>query len=753
MKKNKNGFFLPETIVVISIVAVVLLGVFQVFSSVFLRYTETEKYNTVNSLNAVAAVQKYLESTSVNFEDVLGDAYYLDITDNSSSEIFNRIKEEYSIDKAYLIDLNQLFQDDNIGVFNVNTRKYLETFNKQNGIILVAVVNGNEFASSKVSASLSVKLIGDESNEYAVYVKLGSSFVDPGYKNWNGTEPTKTWETPLDINQEGTYYLVYDFDGYLVRRKVVVISKIDFEYDYTGSVQTFTAPVSGTYKVELWGAQGGGEKGGMGGYTSGLITLVKGEKLFVNVGQKGPANATTTNVGGYNGGGYSGNDGGAKSYGGGGATDVRLVAGSWNDTKSLNSRIMVAAGGAGTTSAITTLAGGGGGLIGINGTSSNATYNTRTYLPIGSNQTGVGFAYETTKRQGAFGYAIQSNTSGWGGGGGGGYYGGSNGHGTTGSGGSSYISGHTGSVAIISESDSSPKSGCTTGTSDNSCSTHYSGKMFTNTIMIDGQGYNWTNEKGEQVQMPSPSGVVYATGEGHSGNGYAKIALVTGENSSSEMGQPVKNGLKVWLDANYNTKTSHSNTTTTWKDLSGNGIDGVINGAVWGINYLKFDGSNDWVKLTQMNYSNYTIEIVTMPEALPSSEVDLVANFESGGYGLVFVNGYAKNLSYVSSAYKEAKVPTISTINTKYSIAGSYDGKTLKVYMNGNLSSSLSLTGSIGTAGSSTVMAIGANPAGSSANGNYYNGRVYSVRIYNRALTDAEIQENYKVDNSNYKIN
>ena len=153
------------------------------------------------------------------------------------------------------------------------------------------------------------------------------------------------------------------------------------------------------------------------------------------------------------------------------------------------------------------------------------------------------------------------------------------------------------------------------------------------------------------------------------------------------------------------------------------------------------------------NNSEYNPAIKEFNVFLPSSEVDLVANFESGGYGLVFVNGYAKNLAYVSSAYKEAKVPTISTINTKYSIAGSYDGKTLKVYMNGNLASSLSLTGSIGTAGSSTVMAIGANPAGSSVNGNYYNGRVYSVRIYNRALTDAEIQENYKVDNSNYKIN
>ena len=31
--------------------------------------------------------------------------------------------------------------------------------------------------------------------------------------------------------------------------------------------------------------------------------------------------------------------------------------------------------------------------------------------------------------------------------------------------------------------------------------------------------------------------------------------------------------------------------------------------------------------------------------------------------------------------------------------------------------------------------------------------KMTKVRIYNRALTDAEIQENYKVDNSNYKIN
>lgn len=429
MKKNKNGFFLPETIVVISIVAVVLLGVFQVFSSVFLRYTETEKYNTVNSLNAVAAVQKYLESTSVNFEDVLGDAYYLDITDNSSSEIFNRIKEEYSIDKAYLIDLNQLFQDDNIGVFNVTTRKYLETFNKQNGIILVAVVNGNEFASSKVSASLSVKLIGDESNEYAVYVKLGSSFVDPGYKNWNGTEPTKTWETPLDINQEGSYYLVYDFDGYLVRRKVVVISKIDFEYDYTGSVQTFTAPVSGTYQLEVWGAQGG-SSGGVGGYSIGTVYLTENQVLYINVG--GAGNGTK---GGYNGGGTALTGG----YGGGGATHIATKSGLLSTLSSNIDNVLIVAGGGGGNGA----SGAGGSAGGISG-SKGVDGECSNKAGSGGTQTAGGACVDTSySNKGSFGAGGAGKGGNNGGAGGAGLYGGASGTGGGcyggGGGGSSYI--------------------------------------------------------------------------------------------------------------------------------------------------------------------------------------------------------------------------------------------------------------------------------------------------------------------------
>jgi hypothetical protein len=118
------------------------------------------------------------------------------------------------------------------------------------------------------------------------------------------------------------------------------------------------------------------------------------------------------------------------------------------------------------------------------------------------------------------------------GGGGGGYYGGYSGsinaaNGTSGgSGGSSYASGHTGCVAITSVDDQNPKTDCTTGTSDNSCSVHYSRKVFTNTVMIDGAGYAWTNIESALTPMPDPAGGNYASGAGHRGNGVARITLL-----------------------------------------------------------------------------------------------------------------------------------------------------------------------------------------------------------------------------------
>lgn len=111
--------------------------------------------------------------------------------------------------------------------------------------------------------------------------------------------------------------------------------------------------------------------------------------------------------------------------------------------------------------------------------------------------------------------------------GGSGYYGGGGGnnatHVSSGAGGSSYISGHLGCVAIKSQQDQTAKTNTEPTIED---SYHYSNKVFTDTIMIDGNGYQWTNQKQEQMLMPKIDKSKYELGKGNIDNGKAKITLL-----------------------------------------------------------------------------------------------------------------------------------------------------------------------------------------------------------------------------------
>ena len=296
--------------------------------------------------------------------------------------------------------------------------------------------------------------------------------------------------------------------------------KVQVNLDLTGGVvettytepkeYTYTVPATGTYKIELWGAQGLSEYGGKGGYTKGEIKLNQNDNFYVYVG----------GTNGYNGGGSSSN----KS--GGGATDVRLTTGTFDNFDSLKSRIMVAAGGGAVTNNDSgALAGNAGGLVGYDGVAHS--YVGSTYIGTGASQSSGGKigSSATSGTNGTFGIGGTGgvgpgdpNHTGCGGGGG--YYGGGASAWHAGSGGgSSYISGHNGCDAISSNS--------TEGSITHSGqSVHYSGKVFTNTVMIDGQGYSWTNTKGALQRMPNPSGGYYASGIGNSGNGVAKITLL-----------------------------------------------------------------------------------------------------------------------------------------------------------------------------------------------------------------------------------
>jgi Glycine rich protein len=64
-----------------------------------------------------------------------------------------------------------------------------------------------------------------------------------------------------------------------------------FEFDYTGSLITFTVPINGTYQIIAFGAQGGGNlagaPGGLGAEIGGDFTLMQGEMLRIAVGGAG----------------------------------------------------------------------------------------------------------------------------------------------------------------------------------------------------------------------------------------------------------------------------------------------------------------------------------------------------------------------------------------------------------------------------------------------------------------------------------
>lgn len=293
------------------------------------------------------------------------------------------------------------------------------------------------------------------------------------------------------------------------------VDKFSSEYDYTGTVQEFKAYFPGQYRVQLWGAQGGSyneTEGGKGAYTDGTITLAKGDILYVYVG-----GTTTDRNPGYNGGGRGGTTGDGYNTGGGGATDVRLLSGdgAWDDEASLKSRIMVAAGGSGVSCYSGCVSGGAGGsLYGYQGSSTGS--GAAHELATGGTQISAGYGINASGPISGFGFSTQTGE--YGSGGGGGYWGGGSGGATSrrvssGAGGSSFISGQRGCVAISSSESLDPIEGCGSINIDYECSVHYSGKVFTNNEMIDGED-NMPNYEGTGLIL------------GNSGNGHAKITFM-----------------------------------------------------------------------------------------------------------------------------------------------------------------------------------------------------------------------------------
>ena len=298
-----------------------------------------------------------------------------------------------------------------------------------------------------------------------------------------------------------------------IKLKALWIKPNSYEFDYTGGEQQFIAEYSGYYKIELWGASGANYNsylGGNGAYVAGQLFLEKSKKIYIYTGEEGIAAGVSRNYGSY---GFNGGSGGnytcygivnEKMYNsyGGGATDIRLVSGEWNNFDSLKARIMVAAGGASANENANGAPGGG--VLGIDGGSGKGATQISSGEP---NKGGFGYAGIPSYNGSACYYSVEAGA-------GSGYYGGGASNQTgesiglySAGSGSSFVSGHSGCNAISEES-----------TSDNIIHTnqseHYSGYVFTDTVIKAG------NE-----EMPTYDGTG-GTMTGNDGPGHARITYL-----------------------------------------------------------------------------------------------------------------------------------------------------------------------------------------------------------------------------------
>ena len=249
------------------------------------------------------------------------------------------------------------------------------------------------------------------------------------------------------------------------KSKIVVVGKpINYtgdtvcNFDYTGGEQNFTVPVSGTYKLETWGAQGGSTYdyyGGYGGYSSGAISLTENDVAYINIGGAGQVSGEGIS-GGYNGGGSSNKNWGnpeiSRQGSGGGATHIAGMSGVLSSLENIKKHILIVSGGGGGANywpgyseakAQYGYGGAGGGYKGSSGTMACPGFDICHIVGGGGSQIFGGTSYEEATSAG-FGLGGTGNATNVGGAGGGsGYYGGGGSHDNAGGGGGSGYIGNT----------------------------------------------------------------------------------------------------------------------------------------------------------------------------------------------------------------------------------------------------------------------------------------------------------------------
>ena len=264
---------------------------------------------------------------------------------------------------------------------------------------------------------------------------------------------------------------------------------------------------------------------------------------------------------------------------------------------------------------------------------------------------------------------------------------------------------------------------------------------FSSTGSSDPEGaaltYSWVFGDGSTSTAANPSHTYQAAG-----NYTAQLTVSDGTNSvaATAITITVVNAASG-LVAAYGFEEGSG---TTVSDASGNGNTGTISGATWSTagkygNALSFNGSGAVASVpnsTSLGLSSaMTVEAWVYPTSVSGWE-PVIYKYNDLFYLLgasSVATGPATGVGDTGTSGDIISSGSSLSANTWTHLAGTYNGATTKLYVNGVLVASSSHTGSI--ASSTYPLTIGGN----TVDGNYFTGLIDEVRVYNQALSAAQI--------------
>lgn len=217
----------------------------------------------------------------------------------------------------------------------------------------------------------------------------------------------------------------------------------------------------------------------------------------------------------------------------------------------------------------------------------------------------------------------------------------------------------------------------------------------------------------------------------------------------------VTNGLVLCVDP-MNPKSYGANI----YDLSGKEHNITLNTVTHNNNKFIFDATNNgYVRILDSNFLTPTSSIsfgcYIKCDWATTSNFRFVSKTQGGGYQIGLNEGtYYNNFGVLININNVYSTLTHSNITTGWHYnMNTYDGQTFKLYFDGKLIKSIGVVGNIRYAISNSLL-LGAEPANylDVAAGSYLTGEIGLVQLYNRALTEAEVLQNFNSIKNRYNI-